>query len=91
MYDVYTTNQYERDLEKAKKRRLNIERLEKIITLLASSDKPLPAQYKDHKLSGEYAGYRECHIENDWLLIYKKEKNNLILVLTRTGRHSDLF
>ena len=91
MYNVYTTNQYERDFEKAKKRNLNIKRLEKVITLLAASDQPLPAKYKDHKLIGKYEGYRECHIENDWLLVYKKEKNNLILVLTRTGSHSDLF
>jgi mRNA interferase YafQ len=91
MYSVYTTNQYEREYEKAKKRNLNIEKLDAVVTLLSSSDEPLPAEYKDHKLKGNFVGYRECHIESDWLLIYKKEKNNLILVLSRTGTHSDLY
>ena len=52
---------------------------------------PLPAKYHDHSLSGDYSGYRECHILPDWLLIYRIEKALLILGLTRTGTHSDLF
>jgi len=91
MYSIYSTTQYKRELKKVKKRNLNIDKLDAVVTMLAANDEPLPAQYNDHKLSGQYEGYRECHIENDWLLIYKKEKNNLILVLTRTGTHSDLF
>ena len=85
------TSQYKREYKKVKKRKLNIEKLDDVVTLLAANDEPLPAKYNDHKLSGEFAGYRECHIEGDWLLIYKKEKNDLILLLTRTGTHSDLF
>ena len=68
-----------------------MKRFYEVVSLLSASDKPLPAKYKDHKLSGDLAGYRECHIENDWLLIYKKEKDKLILLLTQTGSHSDLF
>jgi mRNA interferase YafQ len=91
VYKVITTKKYRRDINRIKNRKLNMAKLNAVVKLLSSSDKPLPAQYKDHKLSGEYEGYRECHIENDWLLVYKKEKNDLILLLTRTGTHSDLF
>lgn len=51
----------------------------------------LPAKYRNHQLIGNYVGYMECHIRPDWLLIYKIEKNKLILTLSRTGTHSDLF
>lgn len=54
-------------------------------------EQPLPDKYRDHKLSGDYKGYRECHIAPDWLLVYKTDRSNLILVLARTGSHSDLF
>lgn len=56
-------------------------------------DNPLPARYRDHPLKGNYTGYRECHVggAGDWLLIYKKDNNRLILVLTETGTHADLF
>jgi mRNA interferase YafQ len=64
--------------------------LNKVIKTLAE-DKPLSAKYKDHSLSGNYAGLRECHIRPDWLLIYKKDDQLRILTLLRTGSHSDLF
>ena len=54
-------------------------------------EQPLPEKYRDHKLTGDYRGYRECHISPDWLLIYKTDRSRLILVLARTGNHSDLF
>ena len=54
-------------------------------------DIPLEEKFHDHPLSGVYAGYRECHIRPDWLLVYKKDLDALILVLSRTGTHSDLF
>ncbi len=54
-------------------------------------EKPLPEKYHDHKLAGDYKGYRECHIAPDWLLIYKADYSKLILVLARTGSHSELF
>ena len=85
--------QYERSLKKDFKRMLkrgyNQEHLKNVLTLLVNQA-VLPEKYKDHNLSGNYAGYRECHIEPDWLLIYKIYDDKLILVLTRTGSHSDL-
>ena len=54
-------------------------------------EKPLPENYRDHKLTGDYKGYRECHIAPDWLLIYKRDLKKIVLVLARTGSHSDLF
>ena len=91
MYRVETTSKFKRDFERIKKRKKDLKRFYEVVALLSASDKSLPAKYKDHKLSGDLAGYRECHIENDWLLIYKKEKDKLILLLTQTGNHSDLF
>lgn len=61
-----------------------------VVDILAV-EKPLDPRYKDHPLSGEYIGQRECHIQSDWLLIYKIEKQQLRLTLTRTGSHSALF
>ena len=67
-----------------------VEDLDKAVAILASGA-PLPKEYDDHPLSGNYAGYRECHIAPDWLLVYQKNDRTLILLLTRTGTHSDLF
>lgn len=64
--------------------------IQSIIDLLCSGQ-PLPEKNQDHALSGNWANYRECHITPDWLLIYKVEDNILVLTLTRTGSHSDLF
>ena len=72
------------------KRGYNQEYLKDVLSLHVNQA-VLPEKYKDHKLSGNYAGYRECHIEPDWLLIYKIYDDKLILVLTCTGSHSDLF
>ena len=68
----------------------DIDKLFKIVDVLASGE-PLPANFRDHDLTGDYKGCRECHIEPDWLLIYKKNNKELILILLRTGSHSDLF
>ena len=81
---------FKKDFKKIKKRGYDISRLEKIVELLAN-DVPLPEQFKDHNLSGNYNGFRECHIAPDWLLIYQVNNNELVLVLSRTGSHSDLF
>lgn len=81
---------FKKDFKKIKKRGYDISRLEKIVELLAN-EVPLPEQFKDHNLSGNYNGFRECHIAPDWLLIYQVNNNELILVLSRTGSHSDLF
>lgn len=81
---------FKKDFKRIKKRGYDISRLEKIVELLAN-EVPLSEQFKDHNLSGNYNGFRECHIAPDWLLIYQVNNNELVLVLSRTGSHSDLF
>lgn len=81
---------FKKDFKRIKKRGYDISRLEKIVELLAN-EVSLPEQFKDHNLSGNYNGFRECHIAPDWLLIYQVNNNELVLVLSRTGSHSDLF
>ncbi|MBR1419616.1 MAG: type II toxin-antitoxin system YafQ family toxin [Selenomonadaceae bacterium] len=66
-----------------------IPKLYDVVKLLQTGE-PLPAQYRDHALHGEWEGFRDCHIEPDWILIYQIEKDQLLLALTRTGSHSDL-
>lgn len=73
-----------------KRRGLDINFLKEIVTKLANGE-PLDAKYKDHQLSGNWIGHRECHIQPDWLLIYRYEDDVLVLTLARTGTHSDLF
>lgn len=90
MLDINTTHQFMKDLKKAKKKGLDITKLNEVVRLIAMQE-PLPAKNKDHNLSGEYLGCRECHIQPDWLLIYKIKEAVSILNLVRTGSHSDLF
>ena len=84
--------QFKKDYKLAVKRGCNPKKLEDVITLLCE-EKPLPEKYKDHALtnSRNFKDVRECHIEPDWLLVYKIYQNRLILKLIRTGSHSDLF
>ena len=77
-----------KDLQRAKKRGKALTKIEGVIDLLVQ-EKPLPAKNKNHKLKGEYKDCLECHIEPDWLLIYQKTKDEIILM--RTGSHADLF
>lgn len=79
-----------KDLKVAKKRGLDIDKLNEVVRLIAE-EQTLPDKNKDHKLVGDYVGCRECHIQPDWLLIYTVEKLVNILNLLRTGSHSDLF
>ena len=81
---------FKKDFKRVVKRGYNIKLMETVIELLAN-EQPLPQKYKDHSLSGGYSDCRECHITPDWLLIYRINNNELILSLTRTGTHSDLF
>lgn len=81
---------FKKDYKRIVKRGYDMRLLEKVIELLANQ-KPLPEKNRDHQLSGDYAGCRECHITPDWLLIYEVADKELILYLTRTGSHSDLF
>ena len=89
-YEVQYTSKFKKDFKVAIKRGNNSSLLKEIVTLLAEG-KPLPENNRDHALTGNWSGYRECHITPDWLLIYKIYENSLILTLTRTGSHSDLF
>ena len=86
------SGQFKRDYKLAVKRGCNPKKLEEVIVLLCN-EKPLPERYRDHALinSREYKGMRECHIQPDWLLVYKVVRDTLILTLIRTGTHSDLF
>ncbi len=88
--DIIWTTQFKKDYKLMMKRHKNIDLLDNIIRTLAHGDS-LPPQYHDHALSGNWAGFRECHIQPDWLLIYQVDDNVLILTLSRTGTHSDLF
>lgn len=90
MLDIVVSNQFKKDLKLAKKRGLKISRLQKVVNMLANLQ-PLDEKYRDHNLSGNYTGFRECHIEPDWLLVYCVGNGELELFLFRTGTHSDLF
>ena len=89
-YEVDRTNAFKRDYKRAKKRGLDLQKLKDVVTKLADGE-ALPPANKDHPLSGNWANHRECHIAPDWLLIYQIKDNLLILELTRTGTHADLF
>lgn len=89
-YEIETTGRFKKDLKLVIKRGYNIALLQAVIDLLCAGE-PLPEKNKDHALTGNLANYRECHITPDWLLIYKIENDVLVLTLTRTGTHSDLF
>lgn len=89
-YEIQRTAQFKKDFKLALKRNCNIEKLQEIITILANGE-TLPESCYDHPLRGDYGGYRECHIEPDWLLVYKITESVLVLTLYRTGSHSDLF
>ncbi len=90
MLKIRYSSRFKKDFKNIVKRGYNIKLLENILSLLIN-DKPLPVKNLDHPLSGIYFGYRECHIASDWLLIYKLERDNKTISLTRTGTHSDLF
>ena len=91
MHQIIYSSQYQKSLKKiSKSGNFSREEIEKVIGLLIIG-KMLPIKYKDHKLNGELKGFRECHIKGDLLLIYRIEKNNLILILVDIGSHSELF
>ena len=89
-YTVKPTSQFKKDFKLAIKRGLKIGLLEEVVALLAMGE-ALPEKYSDHALSGNWRGHRECHIQPDWLLIYRYDDDVLVLTLTRTGTHSDLL
>ena len=89
-FEVKLTTQFKKDFRQAMKRGLKIKLLEDVIAKLAMGE-ALPESNRDHALTGDWKGFRECHILPDWLLIYRIENDVLVLTLTRTGTHSDLF
>lgn len=90
MLDIVPSNRFKKDLKLVKKRGLKIDNLRNVINALAAEEK-LDEKYRDHALTGDYRGFRECHVEPDWLLVYRVEQDELELFLFRTGTHSDLF
>ncbi|GHT15227.1 RelE/StbE family addiction module toxin [Bacteroidia bacterium] len=90
MYQLKTSNKYDKEYVLASKRGLDISLLDEVVMQLVKGN-VLDARYKNHKLSGDYEGCYECHIKPDWLLIYRKNETDLVLLLMRTGTHSDLF
>ena len=89
-YDIQFTTQFKKDLKLAKKQNKDLDKLFSVIEVLARGE-TLPPQYRNHDLSGNYKGTRECHVEPDWLLIYEIQDNVLVLMLYRLGTHSELF
>lgn len=88
--EIRTTSKFRKDLKLAKKKGLNIALLQEVVDVLASGEK-LSEKHRDHALTGDWESFRECHIQPDWLLIYKISGDSLILTLVRIGTHSDLF
>lgn len=90
MLNLKTTTQFQKDYKTVKKRGYKLSLLEDVLQTLLIK-KPLEPKYHDHALTGKYAGFRECHILPDWLLIYCIDNDELLLIASRTGTHSDLF
>ena len=88
--EIIASNRFRKDLKLARKRGLKLEKLDAVVETLANQ-LPLDTRYRDHALTGNHGDFRECHIEPDWLLIYRQDEGVLELFLFRTGSHSDLF
>ena len=88
--NIVFSNQFKRDLKLIRKRGYNFELMESVVEKLAKME-TLPDKFRDHAFTGDYIGFRECHIQPDWLLVYRMDGEELILFLSRTGTHSDLF
>lgn len=90
MYKIVLTNKFKRDLKRCEKRGFPMKEFQRVADLLAVNNQ-LPPKYRQHKLTGNYEGRWECHIKADWLLVWEEHENELILLLTDTGAHADLF
>ena len=90
MLEIVLSSRFKKDLKLISKRGYNLDLLNDVVEQLARQES-LPDKNRDHNLTGDYIGYRECHIQPDWLLIYRIDGNELLLFLSRTGTHSDLF
>ena len=90
MLQLVTTTKFRKDYKRIKKRGYDLSLLESVLDTLLREE-TLDQKYRDHALAGNYIGFRECHIQSDWLLIYAISESELILTASRTGTHSDLF
>lgn len=90
MLDLVMTTQFRKDLKRINKRGKDLSLLKDVLQTLRE-EQALEEKYHDHALAGNYIGFRECHIQPDWLLVYAINKEELILTASRTGSHSDLF
>lgn len=90
IYEIKFTSRFKKDYKRMVKQNKNIDILHQTIEMLAKGQE-LPEQYKDHELSGNFKGKRECHLQPDWLLMYQYNKNELVLLLIRTGSHSEIL
>ena len=90
MYEISKTGQFKKDFKLIMKRGYDIEKLESVLEILLTGQK-LPAQYFEHSLSGSYKSTIDCHIEPDWLLLFRRNDKDKVITLVRTGTHSDLF
>jgi len=90
MYSPVTTNRFDKELKQAAKRGKELSKIKAVMKTLVAGE-VLPEKYRDHNLTGNYVKRRECHIEPDWLLIYKLDADEMIITFERTGSHSDLF
>ena len=88
--DIVPSNRFKKDLKLAKRRGYDLSLLEETVEKLARREQ-LPQKNHDHDLAGDFIGFRECHIQPDWLLVYRIVEEELILFLLRTGTHTDLF
>jgi mRNA interferase YafQ len=84
------TTRFRRDLRRMRRRGKDVQKLQAVVRLLVQ-EQPLAERHHDHPLVGDWAGYRDCHIEPDWLLLYKIDRDEETLTLVRTGTHADLF
>jgi len=91
MYSIYRTSRYRKDLKSIAHEKKLVDEIGNVVALLSENDIPLPEKYQDHQLKGRFAEFRECHVRPNWLLVYKKTKEDLILALIRTGTHSEIF
>jgi len=90
MLEIILSNRFKKDLKIIKKRGYDLDLLDAIVNQLAAEE-PLADNHHDHSLVGDYAGFRECHILPDWLLVYRIDAEVIFFLLSRTGTHSDLF
>ena len=89
-YQITYTKQFKKDLKRIRRQNRDLEKLRTVINSLATG-KTLAIRYRDHNLTGNWIGHRECHIESDWLLIYAIKNDKMSLSMTRTGTHSEIF